>query len=48
MSEAAKKAMEALEAAAENMTESDLAYITGYADGAASKDSEKNEDPKEE
>ena len=35
MSDAAKKAMEKLEANAPSMTETDLAYITGYADGAA-------------
>lgn len=38
MSDAAKKALEALEAGAPSMKEADLAYIAGYADGAASKE----------
>lgn len=48
MSEAAKKALEALEAGAPKMTEAQLAYITGYADGSADKDAEKPEEETKE
>lgn len=47
MSEEAKRALEALESAAGNMSATDLAYLTGYAEGAASANARNPDDTEE-